>query len=287
MILENIMSIFINLLFIFTLYSSLPKDNYYGTISLPLGQVYVQKMNTNEWIKAGYKMQVFRGDKIKTLESSRCEIKITNNKLLRIDENTILELHDDSNRSESALIKNGKMWLNFVIKDKNEEYNVKTPTSVCAIRGTTYRLDCDSLFTTYRVYSGTITITPIEGKQGVQYDTTLNVNDGEELTIVNNFKEYKKIQEKLFLDFQKEQQKLLNEFQDAETKAQLEFEENEEKQFKEFRNKQDKTFQMPNWESFFQYKSLYLNNQKFDRKADSEQDWVMWNMSLDKALNSD
>ncbi|MBC8485695.1 MAG: FecR domain-containing protein [Bacteroidetes bacterium] len=235
-----------------------------GFVSLPLGEVLLQRNNQIDWKDAEFKMSVFEKDKVKTLQKSRCEIRLSNRRLLRIGENALIELKNRSGYEESIEVKSGKMWLNILLGSNDESFKVITPTSVCAIRGTIYRLSCDSIYTNYRVYKGVIAVNPTDEEGGL-VDTTFVVNSGEELTLVNNFEEYKKRQEKAIDEFIKRE---LNEYE----KYRME----QEESFSEWERKDTESFQ--------QFKSFHYTSNKFDLEKDRQSDWVKWNLDRDSIL---
>ena len=256
-------------------------DNAY--ISLPLGFVYVQKANSTEWVKATLNMQLLEGDKVKTLEKSRCEIKFADKKIMRIGESSLVErIREEVKRSASISI--GKLWINFITQTSDEEQlKVRTPTAVCAIRGTVYHLNCDSIHTKYRVYDGNIEIYPSKIDQGVLIDTSFSIANGKEMILVSDFEGYKKEQEKLFRDFLIQDQKKLQRFQQMEEDAE-----------RQFRKKDDEGYQKfvqgsKSWEDFKKelaafknYKSYFFNIRKFDLKEEEQTDWIKWNLQRDQ-----
>jgi len=142
---------------------------------LKLGKVFLQGEKADNWVKAGFKDTVLINEKVKTLAKSRCEILIRNKIILRIGEMAIVELRNNSNGDEDVTLEAGKIWVNLFFNQNRRNINVRTPTSVCAIRGTVYRLDCNPNFTTYRVYKGSIAVIPVDVKGNLISDTTFTV----------------------------------------------------------------------------------------------------------------
>lgn len=138
-----------------------------GNISFIIGStsdVQIKQKDKTSWQAAKLKMDVKNADKIRTQKESRCEIKLLEGSVLRIGESSEFEFTDatvaKSPKKVNATLLKGKMWSNIVnLKSKSENFQVKTPTAVCAVRGTIYRIDADSS-TTLLVYDGEVDVGP-------------------------------------------------------------------------------------------------------------------------------
>jgi len=235
-----------------------------GNITFPLGEVYIQREGSTDWKDVYLNMPAYEMDKVKTLEESRCEVTLTDRKVVRIGENTVFRLVRGREGEVDVDIGAGKAWINALLSTKGH-LRVWTPTAVAAIRGTVYRLSCDSVYSNYRVYRGSIAVTPLRHDGRGLEDTTFYVNSGEELTIVSDFEEYKRRQEEAFKKFR----------------------EREGRRFEEFRRRQREKFrEFKRWEEerFRQFKKLFYTLTKFDIEEDMTSDWVKWNMERDRLL---
>ncbi len=137
-----------------------------GEITFIIGQgkdVQIQH-HSDEWNDAEMGQKVYESDKIRTAKESRCEVTLTDNSLVRIGEEsefvfTSVAIQENSSKSKSELLK-GKIWLNInPITNKKSGFQVKTPTAVCAVRGTIFRIDSDQS-TTCSVYQGAVDVGP-------------------------------------------------------------------------------------------------------------------------------
>ncbi|MFQ6618445.1 MAG: FecR domain-containing protein [Fidelibacterota bacterium] len=135
-----------------------------GKITFPLGDIFIQREGNAEWIQVTLNMSVYMGDKIKTMEESRCEVTLRDGSVIRIGENSIFDFSKSSlekgRRKIKGEMKEGKIW--FYIKGlvgEQESVEVRTPTAVAAIRGTVYRINAlpDST-TQLLVYEGEVDI---------------------------------------------------------------------------------------------------------------------------------
>ncbi len=128
------------------------------------GDVAIRHLNDTRWIAARFKMDIFKGDQLRTVAESRCEVKLSDGSIIRIGENSVFDFGESNlskySRQVDASLKKGKIWANvtksFAAANK---FEVKSPTAVCAIRGTIYRMDTDST-TRVGVYEGKVDIGP-------------------------------------------------------------------------------------------------------------------------------
>ncbi|MDZ7343770.1 MAG: FecR family protein [candidate division KSB1 bacterium] len=128
------------------------------------GEVTIHRANDATWISAKLKMPVAQGDQIKTAAESRCEVKLNDGSIIRIGENSLFDF-EHANLSKGAKqidasLKRGRFWANVIkLLGGQDKFEVKSPTAVCAIRGTIYRMEVDST-TRVAVYDGEVDIGP-------------------------------------------------------------------------------------------------------------------------------
>ncbi len=124
------------------------------------GDVKIQPDGKKYWFNARINSAVYNGDCFRTQSESRCEIKLKNNGIIRIGENADFTLResgtDGRNNSE---LRSGSLWANIKQLFSKNKFQVKTPTAVCSIRGTIYRIDADSS-TKVCVYKGAVDVGP-------------------------------------------------------------------------------------------------------------------------------
>lgn len=140
-----------------------------GKVTFLLGKdkdVQIQHKNLAVWQNIKLNSSIYSQDKIKTAGESRCEVTLEDKSIIRIGENTIFSFVessiDDYKKSVRSELKQGRVWLNINNAQKaNDEFQIKTPTAVCAVRGTIYRIDCDSA-TTCLVYDGKVEVGPLQ-----------------------------------------------------------------------------------------------------------------------------
>ncbi len=236
-----------------------------GAVTFLIGDVDIQECGETEWGDAELEQSTYEKDKVKTQEESRCEVTLTDEKILRIGEKTVFEMVREPDGKEKVGVKSGKVWMNIRSLVDKERLQVQTPTAVAAIRGTVYRLSCDANHSKYWVYDGSVAVTPFKEDGKTLEDSTFTVNAGEEFTVIKDFEEYKRQQEK----------------------ALREFKQREKEEFKDFMRRQREAlekFRREEEEAFGKFKSLHYTLEKFDREKDRQLDWVKWNLERDKAL---
>ncbi|NOX89822.1 MAG: hypothetical protein GXO77_12430, partial [Calditrichaeota bacterium] len=215
-----------------------------------------------QWNPVKYYMPVRDKDRIKTGKQSRCEITFSNKKVMRIGENSIVQVTRDQMGNEQVEMSRGRAWVSLFLKGLSK-ITIKTPTSVCAVRGTVYRLESDSNQTSYRCYEGELEITPYKKDRSALADSSITLGAGEELILVMDFEEYKKQQEKAFKEFK---QKDMDEFEQFLKKDQQAFEDMVKKDL----------------EAFKQMQGVSYKKSTFDQQEDSNSDWVQWNKERDR-----
>jgi len=130
------------------------------------GDVQIQHKESDTWQNAKLFCSVFNADKIKTASESRCEVTLEDKSVIRIGENTLFSFIETSidryKKNVKSELKKGKIWLNINnLPNNDEDFRIKTPTAVCAVRGTIYRIDSDSS-TKCLVYDGKVEVGPVQ-----------------------------------------------------------------------------------------------------------------------------
>ncbi len=236
-----------------------------GKITFKVGDNFIQPAGRLNWQEARFYMAVHDKDRLKTGKQSRCEIQFNTKKVMRIGENSVVEITKDKMGKDEVKMSRGMAWISLFWPKGQDNLVIRTPTSVCAIRGTVYRLESDSNKTEYRCYEGELEVTPFKKDRSGLADTSLTVKPGESLILVMNFEEYKKQQEKEFENFKKQQ---MDEFERFKQKEAQEFKSMVEKDLADFKRMQ----------------GIAYKKATFDAAEDAASDWVQWNKERDKLL---
>jgi len=87
----------------------------FGRVTFPLGTIQLQVAPNPGWMKVALNQEVFVGDKIKTLQKSRCEITLNGGGKVRIGEQTEMELPRASEtplkKDFGATVNKGQIWV--------------------------------------------------------------------------------------------------------------------------------------------------------------------------------
>jgi hypothetical protein len=231
-------------------------------ISLVLGKVSILKSNEDRWLPAKINQVVNNKDKIRCEKRSRCEIKLSAKKILRIGELTSVTLNEQSRNTEVE-ISNGNIWLNIILE--GEKLKLKTPTSVASIRGTIYRANADSNSTQIKVYEGSVGVSPFDESGKNESDSSFLVIPGQEFIVTKDvalFIAQEKIAAKAYMD-------------DDKTGFE-EFIKQDSDSFNSYRETQKKDFE--------EFESVQLLKRQFQAEEDLKDEWVQWNKELDRLL---
>lgn len=145
-----------------------------GKITFPLNRVFVIREGSSKLQMAHFNMDMFEGDKVETKRESRCEITLKNGDVVRIDENSIytlekVQITEKTVKAESFL-SIGKLWSTIKkVFTEDDEFSVKSPAAVIAVRGTIYRLNVEpDSSTMLRVYDGKVEVSPYSPSMGMR-----------------------------------------------------------------------------------------------------------------------
>jgi len=103
----------------------------------------VQVKESDNWVTAIENMILYQGNEIKTGDMAQCNIVIGDNSFISIKEKSHLLLESlykdiNGNENNSLNLQVGKSVINPKKLLKGEEFQVKTPTAIAAVRGTKF-----------------------------------------------------------------------------------------------------------------------------------------------------
>lgn len=135
-----------------------------GTVTYVKGTAQKKGAKGEEWERAKENTQLISGDKVKTLEKTRAEIKLEAGKVIRLDENTTVDLvklvEESQNKVETDIkLEQGNLWAKVGKLGENAELKVESPIAGASIRGTTFRVGVAIDGTTQlNVYEGAVEV---------------------------------------------------------------------------------------------------------------------------------
>ncbi|MFC2077129.1 FecR domain-containing protein [candidate division KSB1 bacterium] len=132
-------------------------------VTLVLGEVSLESDSGSQAVSLHQRLQP--EDRLRSGRESFCEITFRDGPLLRLDASSELVLTasgTDADQTISGRILAGRLWSNCAkIFGDPDRFKTQSPTCVCGIRGTVWRLDVDAdSTTTCRVYEGRVSVQP-------------------------------------------------------------------------------------------------------------------------------
>lgn len=144
-----------------------------GTITYVKGVAQKKGATGEDWEKAKENTPLISGDKVKTLEKTRAEIRLEAGKIIRLDENTTVDLvklvEESQNKVETDIkVEQGNLWAKVGKLGENTELKVESPIAGASIRGTTFRVGVTiDGSTQLNVYEGAVEVyNPMQKAKG-------------------------------------------------------------------------------------------------------------------------
>jgi hypothetical protein len=142
-----------------------------------IGTVKVRKGESPTWKDGRPNMVLKEKDAVRTFVESQVEIMTSEGSVLRLDENTTLEMSTlkvfgGGAQTTKIKILNGTVLANVKkLVNTGSKFDFETPTAVASIRGTTVGFDVSSEKTLVKVYDGEVMVTPKGSQSGVSVKT--------------------------------------------------------------------------------------------------------------------
>lgn len=151
--------------------ADLPSDA--GVITYVKGTAQKKAPAEEDWEKAKENTRLASGDKVKTMEKTRAEIRLEAGKVIRLDENTTIDLvklvEESQNKIEMDVkMEQGNLWAKVSKLGENMDFRVESPIAGASVRGTTFRVGVAlDGSTTLNVYEGAVEVyNPIQKAEG-------------------------------------------------------------------------------------------------------------------------
>lgn len=132
-----------------------------GEIDFRLGELKVKNQAKNGELDEEDK--VFEKDTLITGIESRCEIKLADGSIIRLNEKTeyIIDKFDQTggNIAFSGYLVSGESWTNVnKTGSEKKDFNVRSPIAVAAVIGTAYKMNADGSMTEISVLDGQVNV---------------------------------------------------------------------------------------------------------------------------------
>lgn len=162
---------------------SFASSKYYGEIADIKGSVWL--IEDTQLIPLENGMPVRPNDKIKTGKNSSCNIELDDGTFIFVGEKTeftveSVEITEEKNESKISL------WLGKLLasisRRRKTKFNIHTPVSVIAVRGTEFAVEADETKTNVGVFDGEVAVSSIDLPEEVA------VKADEETSVLKNGK---------------------------------------------------------------------------------------------------
>lgn len=135
-----------------------PVENFTAKLFTAKGTVEYLKKGAANWVavKAPFMMEV--GDQVRTGAKSKAELYIKYGSKIRLNEETTFVIGQVAPEGNAVEVLRGKMTA-WIRKFTGRGFTVRTPSAVCAVRGTVFGVEVSEAGqTTWDLFSGTIQI---------------------------------------------------------------------------------------------------------------------------------
>ena len=133
-------------------------ETFTGKIFTAEGTVKYLKDGSAKWLPVKVPQLIEIGDKVKTGPGSKAELYIKYGSKIRLGPDAIFVLNNVGPRENSVEILLGRMQA-WIRKTADRKFTVRTPSAVCAVRGTVFEVEvAESGQTVWNLFSGVIRI---------------------------------------------------------------------------------------------------------------------------------
>jgi len=129
------------------------------------GDVQVKRSGENAFAELKVNDMLYPGDNIKTGEGARAGLVTKGGAEVRLNQNSSFEISGQGKLREMMSLSVGQLWTRML--HKMAKINVRTPSAVCAVRGTEADIEQRSLLTV-KVYEGHVDVQNSLGKQSLK-----------------------------------------------------------------------------------------------------------------------
>lgn len=119
------------------------------------GKVEIKRAGDSEFRRLKVNDMVYTGDTIKTAKRARASLVMKGGAEVRLNQNSEFEIESTGKVREVLKLSFGQLWSRML--HKMAKINVRTPSAVCAVRGTEADIEQRSLLTV-KVYEGHVDV---------------------------------------------------------------------------------------------------------------------------------
>jgi len=133
--------------------------SYIGKVAYIYGDVEISKGDKGLWEKCSYGRVIYSSDRIRTGPSGKVIIKFDDGSQIRIFRKTEFLVKEMRPNTRDFLLDIGKVRLIVKKLKPREKFSIRTPTTVCAVRGTDFSVEVDeNRTTTIKMFEGALSV---------------------------------------------------------------------------------------------------------------------------------
>jgi len=129
------------------------------------GDVQVKRAGDKVYAALALNDLLYGGDEVKTGEASQASLATKGGAEVRLNQNSTFAIEPGAKIREMLRLKTGQLWTRML--HKMAKLDVRTPSAVCAIRGTEADIEQRSQLTV-KVYEGHVDVQNPQGKQSLK-----------------------------------------------------------------------------------------------------------------------
>ena len=150
-------------------------ENFTAKLFTAKGKVEYLKAGTTEWkaVKAPHMLEM--GDQVRTGAKSKAEIYMKYGSKLRLEADTQFTVAKVAPEANAVDVVRGKLTA-WIRKFKGRGFTVRTPSAVCAVRGTTFSVEMTGATLLFDLYGGEIEVTDMR-------NNSVNLQPGQRLMV--------------------------------------------------------------------------------------------------------
>jgi hypothetical protein len=133
--------------------------SYVGKVTYIYGDVEISKGDKGPWEKCTYGRVISSADRIRTGPSGKLIIKFDDGSQIRVFRKTEFLVKEIKPDTRNFVLDIGKVRLLVKKLKPQEKFSIRTPTAVCAVRGTDFSVEVDeNKATTVKMFEGALSV---------------------------------------------------------------------------------------------------------------------------------
>lgn len=152
--------------------------------------VNVKHAKATEWVQSEVGQPLFNNDTLKTGEDGFAVLHFMDNSVVKVKPNSEIvvkgEVTDKNNTAFRLVVNTGGIFINVTKRLTGQSvFEVKTPTGVASVLGTSFETKVSNMISTYLVHSGLVSVAALNSGQTVQVNRGNKASIDEEGNSIN------------------------------------------------------------------------------------------------------